>query len=107
MIEMKKTIQTLFLIIVATAFLTACVATPTVVAPGVATTQAPTTAIEPATAAPVTASGLSLQDIYTKVYESANPSVVNIQVIQKASTTSTQGLDIPGFPQFQNPQNTP
>lgn len=42
-----------------------------------------------------------------QVYTEANPSVVNIQVIQDVSNTQSQGLTLPGLPQLQNPQTTP
>lgn len=94
-----------FILIIALAFLSACTAAPA------AATQQPVVAA--ATQAPTSAASSallpanSLEQAYMQVYEAVNPSVVNIQVIQEISNTSSQGFTIPGFPELQNPQTTP
>jgi len=102
---MKRTFLMPFILIIALAFLSACTAAPA------AATQQPVVAA--ATQAPTSAASSallpanSLEQAYMQVYEAVNPSVVNIQVIQEISNTSSQGFTIPGFPELQNPQTTP
>jgi len=102
---MKRTFLMPFILFIALAFLSACTAAPA------AATQQPVVAA--ATQAPTSAASSallpanSLEQAYMQVYEAVNPSVVNIQVIQEISNTSSQGFTIPGFPELQNPQTTP
>lgn len=101
---MRKTIQTSGIIIVMAALIAAC-------APVATSTQPAATAIV-STAAPVQSStGVDLagqEKSYEAVYELANPSVVNIQVVigSTADTTAQDNSNqtVPGFPEFQLPQ---
>jgi serine protease Do len=48
-----------------------------------------------------------LQDSYQQIYETVNPSVVDIRVVQEVSSQQDSGYQmpgIPGFPQFNTPQ---
>ena len=93
---MKSTLKSLFVIVIAAALLSACAAAPiasTTQSPTQALTQAPTTAaVQPNT------SNVALQDLFSQIYQAANPSVVNITVIPNASATA-QGA----FPSLQTP----
>ena len=96
---MKSTLKSLIVIVITAALLSACAAAPTsgaTLAPTQALTQAPTTAsVQPNT------SDVALQDLFSQIYQAANPSVVNITVIPNATATS-QGA----FPSLQTPAPT-
>ena len=105
---MKKTIQSIFVIFLATAFLAACAAVPSATSqPAANTPVAQTTQALTGVGTSSDLSASSLQQAYMQVYQDANPSVVNIQVIQNASTTQSQSFNLPGLPQLQSPQTSP
>ena len=72
-----------------------------------ATTVAPTVAATKA-APVVNLTTVAEQDAFVQLYELVNPSVVDIRVVEKAAATTqdTQYTfpNIPGFPQFNYPQ---
>jgi serine protease Do len=80
------------------------------------TTAAPSASLSTESAQAVTIvkniTTTELQDAYVQIYEGANPSVVDIRVVQNTSSTQSDSQyqlpDVPGFPQFSSPQsNTP
>ena len=103
---MKKTITSVFVIILTAALLAACGTVPaTTQTPAVTPTQV--TQTPPSSQEPSTLPAVSLEQAYMQVYQAVNPSVVNIQVIQQVSATSSPDFILPGFGQFQSPQTTP
>jgi len=103
---MKKTFTSVLVIILTAALLAACGTVP-------ATTQSPAatptevTQTAPSLQEPSTLPAVSLEQAYMRVYQAVNPSVVNIQVIQQVSATSSPDFILPGFGPFQSPQTTP
>ncbi|MEN6571161.1 MAG: trypsin-like peptidase domain-containing protein [Anaerolineaceae bacterium] len=104
---MKKTILTPLTLIIALAFLAACTAAPAAITQQPTEPAAATQAVPNGVTAPAPQSAVAVEQAYMQVYTEANPSVVNIQVIQDVSNTQSQGLTLPGLPQLQNPQTTP
>ena len=99
---MKKRITVVSSLLVIAALLVSCA--PSV---GQATTVAPTVAATKA-APVVNLTTVAEQDAFVQLYTMVNPSVVDIRVVEKAAATTqdTQYTfpNIPGFPQFNYPQ---
>jgi 2-alkenal reductase len=101
---MKNKITVAFSLLVIVALMVGC-------APAVSQTK--TSATTPESAQVQSAQAVNLttaqeEQAYEQIYETVNPSVVNIRVVENssASTQTTQYSfpDIPGFPQFSDPQ---
>jgi serine protease Do len=94
-------------VLVIALLLASCASPAATAAPAVASPAAST----PAVTVVQNITTTELQTAYEQVYQQVIPSVVDIRVVQKVSTsqdTQYQGPSIPGFPQFSSPQdNTP
>jgi 2-alkenal reductase len=99
---MNKRITVVSSLVVIAALLVSCAPVTTQ-----ATTATPTVAATKATAV-VNLTTVAEQDAFEKLYEVVNPSVVDVRVVENATSTTQDTQysfpDIPGFPQFGTPQ---
>src|SRR5512142_1617932 len=111
----KRNVFFSILVVLGLVVLTACGSvagiTPSLSAPSSSATTTPT-AIAPTQAAiiPSTGTGASsdllsaYQGTLESIYAAVSPSVVNISVVEQVSGSTSGGLQIPGFPFFNNPR---
>jgi serine protease Do len=102
----KKYVVLVVLLLVSLTALTGCSASQlSTVAAAQSATAVPTAApvVAQVPASTVTGAVAALEGTLEQVYAQVNPSVVNIQVVETASTTNSAIPEIPGF-QFQFPQ---